>query len=202
MHPEIRAIADRFMYETATLKHITALAPEESLDRPVAHPTLGDVRMQFQHLALALEGFADEWAGWLRTSGFRLGWRPCDLAAKAWIASRPRLKPDGPALREEFGRGLNSLIAALSSTPEGREEEETGGGELGIEVLRVLNEHALSHAIALMDALPEARMDPLVLNWLLYAEFEDEASKAWQAKLLADAREYLANQPHEEEDEE
>jgi hypothetical protein len=42
-------------------------------------------------------------------------------------------------------------------------------------------------------------MDALVLNWLLDAEFEAEADRLWQANLLSEAREYIANHPHEEE---
>ena len=70
-----------------------------------------------------------------------------------------------------------------------------------METLRVFGGHCLGHAFPLVDALPEVRMDALVLNWLLEAEVEGEDREAWQAGLLAEAREYVASLPDEEEDE-
>lgn len=34
-----------------------------------------------------------------------------------------------------------------------------------------------------------------MLNWLLDAEFPTETARAWQVTLLQDAREYVANHP-------
>ncbi|MGE0598008.1 MAG: hypothetical protein AB7J35_12700 [Dehalococcoidia bacterium] len=76
------------------------------------------------------------------------------------------------------------------------------GYATAIEVLRSMSGHCQTHAIELVDSIPEVRMDPLVLNWLLDLEFTDDAGRAWQAALLAEARAYVANHPDEEEEEE
>lgn len=197
MHPEIRAIADRFMYEQATLKHITALVPEAGLARPVPGMdwTVGQL---LAHLAQSLHAYREVVEQWLSGTTSLEGWDPDAInqqTANEHASATPR------QLTDLFGAGLIGLVAALSAVPEDRIEEKLGRGTF-VETLRALSGHAVGHAIPLVDALPEVRMDPLVLNWLLYADFADDASDAWQERLLADAREYLATHPHEEEEDE
>ena len=105
----------------------------------------------------------------------------------------------GARIVELFGSGLNQLVAVLSAVPE---EPPLFGQWPFTDALVNLSGHCVTHAIPLVDALPEVRTDPLVLNWLLDAQFHDEQSIEWQAKLLADAREYIANHPDEEDDDE
>lgn len=196
MHPEVRAIADRFMYEQATLKHITALVPEGGLRRPVPGMEW-NVGQLLAHLALSLENYRELVHRWLSGASPLEGWDPDAINAET--AARYE-SGDADELRRLFGEGIVGLVAALDAIPEGREAEPLGRGTAA-ETLRWLGGHAIRHAIPLIDAVPEVRLDPLVLNWLLYAEFEDDASRTWQAKLLADAREYLANNPPEEDEE-
>jgi len=42
------------------------------------------------------------------------------------------------------------------------------------------------------------RFDPLVLNWILYAEFVDERSKVRQRQLMDEVRAHYAAMPDED----
>ena len=197
MTPELRAIADRFIYEQATLKHLTALAPEEALRRPVVGLEW-DVAQLLGHLGSSLSGYAGLVRGWLLGEPVLDGVNPgeMDAGTAARFSGATRLD-----VTQALGQGLVDLFAALSAVPDER-LSEAFGEETALETLRSFGEHCLGHAIALVDALPEVRMDPLVLNWLLDAEFEDEASQAWQRALLAEAQEYIASHPDEDEEDE
>ena len=197
MTPEIRAIADRFMYEQATVKHIAALAPEGGLDR-AAPGTSWSVRQLLGHMAQSLNDYAAMIERWVRgESPISPGWDPDAVNAE----TATRLANAGLGeLMALFGTGINGLVAALESIPDERVRDQFGPAPL-METLRVFGGHCLGHAFPLVDALPEVRMDALVLNWLLEAEVEGEDREAWQAGLLAEAREYVASLPDEEEDE-
>jgi hypothetical protein len=198
MHPEIRAIADRFIYEQATLKHITAQAPEEALRREV----LGygwSVGQLLAHLAVSLETYRGVVERWLAREDALKGFDP--PSTNAHTAEEHR-EVSRAKLRELFGAGLVGLVETLSRVPDERLGETVGPGTI-VEVLRgPFGNHALSHAIALIDALPEVRLDPLVFNWISRADFESSAEREWQLKLLADVREYVLSLPVDEEDEE
>ena len=198
MTPELRAIADRFIYEQATLKHIAALAPEDALNRNVPGQAW-TVRQLLAHLATSLQNYDRIVRRWLAGEPPLEGWDPDHLNA----ATAEQYKAATVAqLFEVFGRGLNGLFASLSAIPDEKLPEPLGTSD-ALTTLRGFGDHAVGHAIALADALPEVRFDPLVLNWLLGAEFEDEESQAWQRQLLAEAREYIASLPeHEDEEDE
>ncbi len=124
------------------------------------------------------------------------GWDPHKVNA----ATVDRYKEaDLVEIIELFGKGLNSLVAALAAIPDERAGEDFGPRPL-LQTFDVLSGHCLEHAIPLVDALPEVRMDALVLNWLLDARFPTEAGQDWQSALLREAREYVANHPDEEEE--
>lgn len=197
MTPELRAIADRFIYEQATLKLIVALAPPDAPDRPVPGYEW-TVRQLMAHLAESLHSYQAVIKKWLAGKGALDDWNPERLNA----ATAARHAASSPVeIVALFGSGLVGLIATLEAMPDERLSEPLGPGK-AIETVKTFGEHFLSHAISLVNAVPEVRMDPLVLNWLLYAGFNDEASNAWQASLLADAKEYIATHPHEEDDDE
>ena len=195
MHPELRAIADRFMYEQATLKHIAALAPEGALARPVPGYDWNAAQL-LAHLAQSLHAYTEVVDRWLVGDSSLEGWDPDATNAETAAANATATVAD---IHRSFGIGLNGLVAALSRVPDERIADQLGRHP-AVETLKALTGHSLAHALPLVDALPEVRMDPLVLNWLLDAEFEVEADRLWQANLLREAREYIANHPHEEED--
>jgi len=195
MDPEIRALADRFIYEQATLKHIATLAGNEGLQRPVPGYAW-NVGQLLAHLANSLSAYGEVVERWLAGEEPLTGFEPPEINART---AEEHATTSVPRLHELFGAGLVRLVGALLRVPGERLDDDLGPATAR-QLLRTPSRHALHHAIPLIDALPEARLDPLVLNWLLYADFDDEASKAWQAKLLADAREYLASHPREDEE--
>jgi hypothetical protein len=197
MHPELRAIADQFIYEQATLKLIAALAPEGALARPVPGYEWNAAQL-LAHLAQSLDAYREVVDRWIAGGNSLEGWDPDAMNAETAAANVSATAGD---LHRLFGSGLNGLVAALARVPDARIADQLGGHP-AIETLRRLAGHALAHAIPLVDALPEVRMDPLVLNWLLDAEFEDDAGRQWQDALLREAREYISAHPHEEEDDE
>lgn len=198
MTPEVRAIADRFIYEQATVKHIAALAPDGSLDRPVKGYDW-TVRQVLAHLAKSLNDYAAMVRAWLN-GDFPIppGWNPHDVNATTAARYKDAPLPEIVAL---FGTGLNELVDALAAIPDERSGENFGPRPL-LQTFEVFSGHCLEHAIPLVDALPEVRMDPLVLNWLLDASFPTEAAQDWQSDLLHEAREYVANHPDEDEEDE
>jgi hypothetical protein len=197
MTPELRAIADRFIYEQATLKHMMALVPEGGYERPV--PGLDwTVRQLFGHLAKTLTTYSEAVRTWLDgqdpTAGDDTKRRNDETAAGF-------SKAPAEEIAALFGSGLNDLVATLAKVPEERTEVAFGPKKF-IEASSEWSEHFLSHAVALVRALPEVRMDPLVLNWLLYANFDDDKRRQWQEELLVEARAYIATLSNDEEDEE
>jgi hypothetical protein len=195
MDPQVRAITDRFIYEQATLKHIIGLVPEDGFGRPV-HGGEWQVRQLLAHLAQSLLEYAGIVAKWLTGEPpLPGGWNPDTINAET---ARARVNVGESELLALFGQGLTALVAALGAVPDDKIHERLGPGN-GLEVLRVFANHCQGHAIALVDALPEVRLDPLVLNWLLHLEFPDEASQTWQRALLDDARRLVVSQQEQEE---
>lgn len=197
MTPDVRAVADRFIYEQATLKHIMALVPEGGFERPVSG-TEWTVRQLFGHLANTLTTYSEGVRTWLEGDDPTVGDDPDKTNAET-VASFSRVPAEEVAAL--FGSGLNELVGSLALVPEARTNDAFGQMTL-LEALTTWAEHALSHAVPLVRALPEVRMDPLVLNWLLHANFDDDERRQWQEELLVEARAYIATLGEDEEDEE
>ena len=195
MTPELRAIADRFMYETAMLKHIVALLPEDALGRPVPGHEWA-VRQHLGHLAHSSHVYREPVRRWLAGEDPLAGWDPDAINAET---ARAHATIDRRGLLDMFDAGINGLVRSFASIPDGKMAEPFGPRE-PLQVFRAFEGHTQTHAIALIDAVPEARMDPLVLNWLLYARFGTDAEREWQRALLQEAREYAANHPEEDEE--
>jgi hypothetical protein len=197
MTPELSAIADRFIYEQATLKHILVVLPPDTLDRKLDGRGQ-TVRQLLIHLARSLDGYAKAIDSWLRAEQPLTAWDPHATLETV----RGESAPTSPSeIGARLGSGLNALISCLKSIPDERLEAPPDSGD-PIGALKLLGNHCLAHAPELVDALPEIRYDPLVLNWLLSATFQSEKDNAWQTRLHDDAREYIAAHIHEEEEEE
>ena len=184
-HPEARAIADRFMFDTGNLKLLASLLPLGAPDRQV--PSLGwTVRQVLAHLAAAQQGYAD-----------CLEALPSSLPLSAAAFDEPRLAaaravegepPALPAILDEFDSSLRRLVARLDVLGEEALSCRVGPDTV-LDILCGWSEHAAGHAIEEIEALPELRADPMLLNWLLYQDFSDQPTQfALQQSLLAEVR--------------
>jgi len=62
-----------------------------------------------------------------------------------------------------------------------------------VNALQASSRHLVAHGLDFADTLPELRHDPMVLNWLLYADYSENAERtARQEKLLAEVRDLYA----------
>ena len=168
------------MFETGMLKLLgTQLAPG-ALERTV--PSTGwTVRQSLAHLAAEQLRFAEslEWAANI------------DVASGGAMGSDPRLLP---AILADLDSSLRRLVARLVEL-NGEALDAPIGTQTLLDVLRGWSEHAASHAIEMLETLPELRGDPMLLNWLLYQDFSREpAQNALQQQLVAEVRERYANE--------
>ena len=184
------------MYEQATLKHMVALVPDGGFERPVPG-TEWTVRQLFGHLAQALTTYSETLRAWLDGGDPMANWDPDRTNAES--AGRYSGASAGE-LAATFGTGVNALVATLAAVPDERVDDDFGPMSFS-DALGPWSGHYLSHAVPLVDALPEVRMDPLVLNWLLDAHFDDDERRAWQDALLTEARAYIATLTFEDEEE-
>jgi uncharacterized damage-inducible protein DinB len=188
MTPEIRAAADRFILDTANVKYVATHLPPGGLEREVQG--FGwTVRQLLAHIASNHERYAVRLAGILageappatrdRAAGDRLN----DQAAR-----RARKTPSREIVRQ-LDESLVRIVASLDALPPDAATRNLGGRPLP-ERVTDWSKHCAEHGIDLIDALPELRFDPLMLNWLLYVDYTgDTAREARQNQLLEDLRE-------------
>jgi hypothetical protein len=189
MIPSIRAIADRLILDTANVKYIAASLPGDALDRSV----LGGewtVRQLIHHLGSATMGAAE--ALERATRGEQLlpdAFTPEEFNRRA--AEESRSMP----LSEILGlldAARDRMLRALEAVPQELLPEMFGRHTL-LELVTDWSLHYVQHGLDFADALPELRHDPMVLNWLLHADYSDSGERtARQAKLLAEVREMHA----------
>ncbi|HXU25125.1 MAG TPA: maleylpyruvate isomerase N-terminal domain-containing protein [Tepidiformaceae bacterium] len=189
MTPGIRAAADRFILDTAHVKHVATSLPPGGLEREVEG--FGwTVRQLLAHLATNQERYAirlAEVAAGQPTTGDR------DRADRDrrndQAARRARRTPSREIVRQ-LDQALVRIVSALDAL-----SPEAADGNLGdrplVERVTAWSKHCAEHGIDLIDTLPELRFDPLVLNWLLYVDYTgDAAREARQHQLLEDLREH------------
>lgn len=200
MTPEIRAIADRFIMDTANLKYLASGVSKDALERPVE--VLGwTVRQAIGHLVVWQEAYVDVLPVLLRGDELDPNFDINDFNAEG--AEQTRQTP----LPELIGRldlALVRLIALLEQLPAGLEEAPAGPARF-IDLLRGWSLHLAEHGIDLVDALPELRFDPMILNWVLYVDYSDDSRRLGrQQALLADVRDHFVDEDEafeEDEDE-
>lgn len=184
MVPAVRAIADRFIYDTATLKYITAAAGDE-IDRPTPHSGW-TVRQLLAHLAENQQRYADSLRCWLDDEpGFSLPGDPTEANVAAAQRNTARPLAEIAALFDSSIRGLVEQSARV-------DEARAAGAMSGWPAMRVLavwSTHARAHAVDLVSSLPELKCDPMVLNWALHFDFSHDLEAArWQQELAREVR--------------
>ena len=106
-----------------------------------------------------------------------------------------------PAILADLDGSLRRLVAGLVVMTEADLGRDAGGGKL-LGLLRTWSAHAADHAIQLLEALPELRGDPMLLNWLLYQDFSQRPTVfALQQRLFEEVRERYASEENESEEE-
>jgi hypothetical protein len=194
MTPDLQAIADRFIYEHATLKHMLTLTSEADLGTSIPGSDWM-VRQCLAHLSESLGGYAERIEAWLNGAALE-DWSSAE--ANAEVAARSK-SASAAELTATAAEGLRRLLPALRRIPE-EHLSEPSVAEPAMETLKRFQRHASSHGPSLLEALPALKRDPLVLSWLLRVEFADAENRAWQSRLLAETREYLASLPDDDEE--
>ncbi|MEX0784627.1 MAG: maleylpyruvate isomerase family mycothiol-dependent enzyme [Dehalococcoidia bacterium] len=182
----VRALADRFIYDTATVKYIALNLPEGGADRPT--PGSGwTVRQVLAHLALTEQRYARSIEQWRDDPmSAHPGGDPTEPNAR--MAAENRATPVEEIVAT-FDASIRSLVSACDSVDEARLEVPYSRWPF-LDVLRAWSGHLGAHAVDLVSALPEFNTDPMVLNWVLHFDFSDRPEwSEWQLKLIADLRE-------------
>lgn len=191
MTPELRAILDRFMYEQATVIHMVTSLPPGGIDRVMPGPGW-TVRQLVAHFADSQERHASTIERWLAGESAAPG--EFDIERINAMSADANAATPLPDLLTRLRKSLRTLIAAFENVPGAMVEARLDGGP-AIEAFHAWERHYRDHAFDLLDVSPELKFDPLVLNWILYAEFEDEEFCARQRELLDEVRKQYASTP-------
>ena len=189
MTPELRATLDRFILDVANTKYIASELPAGAAARllPGAGRTVSQL---FSHLASALERQGQAVEAHCQGSSVAEADEP-----DAAVAGSP--EPVGARL----DAALRALVGAASHLTAADLARDYAPGETAIATLQRWARHFSSHALDMSEVLPELRFDPMILNWLLYADYPgDPRRQQQQRRLLEDVRERYAGEDAGEED--
>lgn len=186
MVPAIRALADRFIYDTATLKYVARGLPDGAADRVTAGSGW-TVRQLLAHLAVHQQRDAQRIRQWLEDPARAdTGGDPTERNARMANGNRAIPMTDVAAA---FDAGIRDLVAACDAVDERRLTRPFGPYPF-IDAMTFWSGHAHDHAVDLVSALPEFKTDPIVLNWVLHFDFSDRPEwSGWQLDLIAEVRE-------------
>ena len=191
----VRALADRFIYDTATVKHIARNLPDGAAERVT--PASGwTVRQLLAHLALNQERYARTVRQWLSDpEKADPGGDPTEPNAR--IAEENVATPVEDIVGT-FDASIRELVAACGEMEETRLSAPLGQWPI-LDVLASWSRHQGQHSIDLLSALPEFKTDPMALNWVLHFDFSNRPEwSEWQRNLIAEVREIFELQGEEE----
>lgn len=186
MTPASRAVADRFILDTANVKYIAEYLPRGAGRRVVA-TTGWTVTQTIGHLALDMSDLAG--AIDALVAGGEQPQASVDRAAVEAEHARISAKWNAKELMRRLDAGLVAVagaLAKLDEVPPG----STFGGRTMDDALDAT--HAAAHGLELSEAIEEMRFDPMMLNWLLAADFSGRPQLFdRQRKLFEEARAYF-----------
>lgn len=197
MLPELHAAADRIVFDVANAKYAGAIAGKRGLERK-APGSEWTVRQALGHLAFALHRYADV------IPAFAAG-EPAhfDPESDNVDDARRSAKLPLPDILDTMAAGRDRLIAVLETLDEAALDRPVRGDLRLRGVVAAFAGHAEHHAIDFADALPRARMDPVILNWVLHADYTGRpALFERQQKLAAEVRAVIAASESDDEDDE
>jgi hypothetical protein len=196
MTPEVRAIADRFILDTANLKYLASNLNESELERRI-EPLGWSVRQAIGHFVAWQEGYVDVLPKMIRAEP--LG-EEFDVDAFNAQGAQGSATTPLPELLARLDSALAQLLKILTQMPKAAGEQPLGRGTL-TDLLESWSLHISEHSIDLVDTLPEMRFDPMILNWVLYSDYSDDPRRFERQQLLmADVRDHYAEEDGEEED--
>lgn len=189
MLPALRALADRLIWDVANVRSVVERLPRGGLERRPAEGgrTLREI---VAHLAAHQQALAQEALAVARG----------EAAAAADERAKAQLAPALPLAESlaVLAAARDTLIATLEPLTAAQLEQTLGNGMTFGQLLEQRSRHLAHHSLDFADALPELRFDPMVLNWVLYADCGDDADLGRrQARLLAEVRERFASEPED-----
>lgn len=185
MTPEVRSIADRFILDTANVKYLASVLPKGGLDRMVSDWT---VRQVLAHVAASNARYGEWSAAFIDRGELPADFDPRPFNDRTAAANR---KTKLPVILARLDAGLIALVDILGRMPEDAGDRQFGRVSLGVG-LRAWVSHAAVHGLEIVEAVEELRMDPMLLNWLLYADVSNSPEAvARQQRLLSEVREHL-----------
>lgn len=196
MTPEIRAIADRFILDTANVKYLATVLPKGALARPTP---AGDwtVRQVIGHIVAGLERHVEFSRLFLADGTFPDSFDPQEFNALSAAATR---KTTLPVLLARLDAATGDMLSLLGTMPEDSASSQFGPVRLG-DAFGIWSRHIAHHGMDLVDAVEELRVDPMVLNWILHADFAADPERLpRQQHLLAEVRDHLAKDAEEDWD--
>ena len=101
------------------------------------------------------------------------------------------------AVLERYAASLRGLFDAFQQIRPGQLEEAIGPASAR-QVLSRWSEHQLLHIFPFVQALPETRYDPVIVNWLARTPVPNDVVRAQQQEYIADVREYYAHLAEDE----
>ena len=193
--PAVRALADRFIYDTATVKHIAGNLTEEMAGR-VTPGSGWTVRQVLAHLALNQQRYAGVVEQWLQDpAAADPGGDPTEENERMAALNK------GTPLEEivsTFDSSIRDLVSAANGVQDKHLSQPLGLWQF-VDVLESWSRHQGNHAVDLVSALPEFKTDPMVLNWVLHFDFSARPEwSEWQLKLIAEVREIFNLQGEED----
>jgi hypothetical protein len=196
--PAVRAVADRFIIDTANVKYIVEYLPKGGEKRPVPNSawtvgqTIGHLAMAHALYAAIIERLV---AG---DSRLPPGFDPDRTNAEE---AKSTLKWRSKRLIAELDASLKVLLVAFEKMDASHWETRINGRFPVSDFLSGGAQHIAIHGLDVADALPELRFDPIVINWLLYVDFSASPELfERQQKLFADARKYFREHGEDDED--
>jgi hypothetical protein len=188
MLPAVRALADRFIYDSATVKYIATSAPGDALERLT--PGSGwSVRQLLAHLALTQQRYADNTRQWLHDPS-QLPPSADPTERNVHIAAENEATPLSDIVAT-LDASTRALVAACGSIDDAQISVPYRSTPF-LEVLTGWSRHHGAHAVDLVSALPEFETDPMVLNWALFFDYSARPEwAAWQANLIREVREHF-----------
>lgn len=188
MVPEVRALADKLIYDVAMVRYMATSLPKGGLERVA--PGGWTMRQLLGHLGDAQARYVDALARFAAGEPpFPSGFDPDHLNR---IAAPAFAKARLPALLESLGSTRDALLDLLGPlTPEQLGTPFSHGLTL-LEALEGWSGHVEGHALDVIDAVPGLGRDPMVLNWVLYADYSRQPARlARQQRLFEEVREHF-----------